>query len=85
MLESYFIRTPFRLVILFGTFSQILKLKKQKSIFGNILPVIENIKKWTPKNQKCENTSTTPKFYVDSGPKRYLGPRDPTNMEEFQS
>ena len=30
-----------------------------------------------PKNQKFENPSTTHKFYVDLGPKRYLGQRDP--------
>ena len=29
--------------------------------------------KWTPK----KNPSTTHKFYVDLGPKRYFGPRDP--------
>ena len=33
--------------------------------------------KWTTKNQKFENPSTTHKFYVDLGPKWYLGPRDP--------
>ena len=43
----------------------------------NILPIIEKIQKWTPKNQKFENPSTTHKFYVDLGPKRYLGPRYP--------
>ena len=43
----------------------------------NILPIIEKIPEWTPKNQKFQNPSTTHKFYVDLGPKRYLGPRDP--------
>ena len=31
----------------------------------------------TPKNKKFDNPSTTHKFCVDLGPKRYLGPRDP--------
>ena len=34
------------------------------------------VPKWTPKNQKIKNPSTTHKFDVDLGPKRYLGPRD---------
>ena len=29
------------------------------------------------KNQKFENPSTIHKSYVDLGPERYLGPRDP--------
>ena len=49
----------------FDTSSKILKLKDQKSVFWNILPIIEKIQKWTPKNQNFENLSTTHKFYVD--------------------
>ena len=30
-----------------------------------------------PNNQKFENLSTTHKFYVDLGQKKYLGPRYP--------
>ena len=45
--------------------------------FGIFSPSLNFIQKWTHKNQKFENPSTTPKFSVDLGPKRYLGPRDP--------
>ena len=46
ILESYFIRTTFRLVLLapFGTSSQILQLKDQKGVFWNILPIIEKFR-----------------------------------------
>ena len=37
----------------------------------------EKVKKWTTKNQKFENLNTTLKYYVDLGPKRYLGSCDP--------
>ena len=78
-IKFFFIRKLFVLLLLatFGTSSQILKLKVIKIVCWNILPIIEKIQKRTPKNQKFENPSTTRKFYVDLGPKRYLGPRDP--------
>ena len=56
----------------FGTSSQILKLKDQKSFFWNILPIIEKIQKRTHKNQKIENPSTTRKLYVDLGRKKNI-------------
>ena len=43
-------------------------MKRPKSGFWNILPKIEKIPKWTPKNQKFENPSTTQKFYVNQSP-----------------
>ena len=76
ILERYFIRTTYRLVII-GTVSQILTLKDKKNVFLNILPIIEKIQKWTPKNQKLANPSTTHTFYDDLDSKRYQGPRDP--------
>ena len=70
--ESYFIKSTFRLVII-GTvwhlFSN-LKLKDKNSVFWKN-------SKMDPYNKKFENPSTTHKFYVDLGPKRYLGQRDP--------
>ena len=76
ILESYSIRTTFRLVSI-GTSSQIWRLIYQKSVFRDILPIIDKIWKWTPKNQKFENPSTKHKFYFDLDTKRYLGPRNP--------
>ena len=64
----------------FGTSSQILKLNDQKSVFWNILPIIEKIQNWTPKNQKLEARRTTHKFYVDIDPIRDLVPTDPIIM-----
>ena len=51
-------------------FFKILKLKDPKSVFWNILFIIEKTQKFTPKNQNFENPSTTLKFYVDLGPKK---------------
>ena len=51
--------------------------KRPKKSFGNILPIIVQIQKWTNKNQKFENPSTTHKFFVDLVKKRNFGPRDP--------
>ena len=55
------------LLALFGTSSQIFKLEDQNSVFWNILPIIEEIQKWTPTNQKFENPSMTHTLYVNLG------------------
>ena len=65
------------LLALFGTSSQIFKLKGQNLFSGILYPSLKKFQKWTPRNKKFENPSTTYKFYVGLGPKRYFGPRDP--------
>ena len=49
---------------------------------NNLWVIVINVKiyknqKWTTKNKKFENPSSTHKFYVELDPKRYLGPRGP--------
>ena len=58
MLESYFIRTIFRLVVtgtvwhLFPNF----EMKRPKRGFWNILPIIEKIPKFTPAKSKIRKS-----------------------------
>ena len=75
MLESYFIRTSFRLVIigpvwhLFSNF----EMKRSKKCFWNILPSLR-----IPKcSQKITKNQKTEHVYFDLDPKRYLGRRYP--------
>ena len=42
-----------------------------------MLTIIEKKSKWTPKHKRKKKMHDTT-FYDDLGPKKYLGPRDPT-------
>ena len=69
--SSFFIGTVWHL------FSNFEIKRPKKCFFEYFTQHWMNSKKWTPKNHKFKNPSTTQKFYVDLGPKRYLGRRDP--------
>ena len=60
MLESYFIKASFCLVII-GTVGYLFsnfEMKRPTFFFVEYLPIVEKITKWTPKRQKFENLST---------------------------
>ena len=78
--KSYFIRTTFRLVIIrtiWHLFSNFEIKRSKKCVIGIFYPSLKKFQKCTLKNENFENQSPIYKFYVDLGPKRYLGPRHP--------
>ena len=62
-LESYFIKKILLSCYYWHRLTPLPKFWKTKKRFWNILPIIEKIPKWTPKNQKFQNLSTTHEPY----------------------